>query len=162
MKNVYISEYTPEGNVYKVTFEGSSGTATVKGDTCRTVFSSATYNKSVQSLRYEINGKGKSVKYYINDEGDTLSTLEDAYVITADGTERLDGGTLYVLTEDGTTSIDGSGSGKTSSSDGKFTIAGTGWGHNVGLSQYGAKAMAEMDYDYEEILTFYYTDVKVK
>lgn len=161
VKNVYISEYTDEGNVYKVTFEGKGGTVTVKGDTCRTVFSSATYNKSVRSLRYEINGKAKEVKYYVNDEGDTLSTLEDVYVLTADGVEQLEGGTLYVIAEDGKETIDGSGEQKTSS-DGKFTIAGTGWGHNVGMSQYGAKAMAELDYDYEDILTFYYTDVKVK
>ena len=162
VKNVYISEYTDEGNVYKVTFEGSSGSTTVKGDTCRTIFSSATYNKSVQSLRYEINGKTKEVKYYVNGDGETLSTLKDVYVLTADGLETLEGGTLYVLTESGKETIDGNGSGKTSSADGKFTISGTGWGHNVGMSQYGAKAMAELGYDYEEILTFYYTDVKIK
>lgn len=34
--NVYVSEYTPLGNVYKVTFEDSSGhSLTVKGETCR-------------------------------------------------------------------------------------------------------------------------------
>lgn len=32
-----------------------------------------------------------------------------------------------------------------------------GYGHRVGLSQYGAKAMDENGYDYEEILTWYYT-----
>ncbi|MBI2878545.1 MAG: SpoIID/LytB domain-containing protein [Candidatus Rokubacteria bacterium] len=33
---------------------------------------------------------------------------------------------------------------------------GRGWGHGVGLSQYGAKGMAERGYSFREILEFYY------
>lgn len=167
VKNVYVSEYTPMGNVYKVTFEGSSGTATVKGDTCRTVFSSSTYDKYVKSLRFDINGgsAAKKTVYYVGGEGDTLKTLEGVSVISGDGTiATLDGGELTVLTSDGKTSIPGGAvsSGSSSSKSGSFTITGTGWGHNVGMSQYGAKAMAELGYDYDEILEFYYTDVRIK
>ena len=43
-----------------------------------------------------------------------------------------------------------------------FTITGTGNGHNVGLSQYGAKAMAEAGMDFREILEFYYTDISIE
>ena len=45
---------------------------------------------------------------------------------------------------------------------GTFVITGTGNGHNVGMSQYGAKAMAEQGYDYGDILNFYYTDITIK
>lgn len=38
----------------------------------------------------------------------------------------------------------------------------TGYGHGVGLSQYGANAMAEAGADYREILTHYYTGVTVE
>ena len=34
---------------------------------------------------------------------------------------------------------------------------GEGWGHGVGMSQYGARAMAEAGADHEEILTHYYS-----
>ena len=37
----------------------------------------------------------------------------------------------------------------------------TGYGHGVGMSQYGANAMAEAGADYREILTHYYTGVTV-
>ena len=37
----------------------------------------------------------------------------------------------------------------------------TGYGHGVGMSQYGARAMAEDGADYREILTHYYTGVTV-
>ena len=45
---------------------------------------------------------------------------------------------------------------------GTFTLTGTGNGHNVGMSQYGAKAMAELGYTYDEILEFYFTDVTIE
>ena len=40
-------------------------------------------------------------------------------------------------------------------------IEGSGSGHNLGMSQYGAKAMAELGYSCLDILNFYYTDVTV-
>ena len=36
-----------------------------------------------------------------------------------------------------------------------------GYGHRVGLSQYGAKAMAEAGHDYREILTWYYSGAEL-
>ena len=45
--------------------------------------------------------------------------------------------------------------------NGNFVITGTGNGHNVGMSQYGAKAMAELGRTYEEILHFYFTGITI-
>ena len=39
---------------------------------------------------------------------------------------------------------------------GKVIFAGSGWGHGVGLSQWGAKKMAEQGYTYDQILKFYF------
>lgn len=36
-----------------------------------------------------------------------------------------------------------------------------GYGHGVGMSQYGANGMAKEGYSYKEILTHYYTDTKI-
>lgn len=44
----------------------------------------------------------------------------------------------------------------------RFTITTKGYGHGVGMSQYGANAMAENGSDFEEILTHYYTGVKLE
>lgn len=41
----------------------------------------------------------------------------------------------------------------------EFQVRGN--GHRVGLSQYGAQAMAEQGYDYQEILKWYYTGVDI-
>ncbi|MBR2406063.1 MAG: stage II sporulation protein D [Clostridia bacterium] len=45
--------------------------------------------------------------------------------------------------------------------DGGFTFAVQGYGHGVGMSQYGAKTMAEQGFTYREILQHYYTGVTV-
>ncbi len=37
-----------------------------------------------------------------------------------------------------------------------------GYGHGVGMSQYGAEGMARAGYKYDEILKYYYTDVKIE
>ena len=42
-----------------------------------------------------------------------------------------------------------------------FVFYVTGYGHGVGLSQYGAAAMAEGGADYREILTHYYSGVEI-
>ena len=42
-----------------------------------------------------------------------------------------------------------------------FTFSVTGYGHGVGMSQYGANAMAQAGSTYEEILTWYYTGTQV-
>ncbi|MEK9664775.1 MAG: FlgD immunoglobulin-like domain containing protein [Candidatus Nanopelagicales bacterium] len=44
----------------------------------------------------------------------------------------------------------------------QFTIAGTGYGHGVGLSQWGAYAMAEKGWSADRIVQYYYPGTKVK
>ena len=41
-------------------------------------------------------------------------------------------------------------------------IDGYGWGHGLGLSQWGAKAMAEHGHTYREILALYYPQTQLK
>ena len=50
---------------------------------------------------------------------------------------------------------------KATSDEGKFVIEGRGYGHGVGMSQWGAKKMAELGYSFEEILKHYYRGVDI-
>ncbi|MCI9375855.1 MAG: SpoIID/LytB domain-containing protein, partial [Oscillibacter sp.] len=169
VQDVYVSEYTPLGNVNKVTFVGSSGTKTVSGETCRTIFYSSTYKKSVTSMRFDINGKNGGVwtGEGVVTSGGQLASLDGAAVISGNGEIGiLQGASAAAVTSSGTVTVSGgipapsvpSGSGN---HNGNFVITGTGNGHNVGMSQYGAKAMAELGYGFREILEFYYTDITI-
>ena len=167
MKDVYVSEYTPMGNVKKLTIVGRLETVTVKGDTCRTIFYSSTYNKSAKSLRFGINGGGPAESggaVYVNNGGKKLSSLDGVSVISGTGTvSSLSGKNFTVLTANGLSEVKaGSASTPGKNQSGTFTLTGTGNGHNVGMSQYGAKAMAELGYTYDEILEFYFTDVTIE
>jgi stage II sporulation protein D len=44
----------------------------------------------------------------------------------------------------------------------KFVIYGAGWGHGVGLCQIGAAVMAEMGYNFDEILLHYFKNSELK
>ena len=45
---------------------------------------------------------------------------------------------------------------------GGFAFTGSGWGHSLGMSQYGAYAMAlSYGFDFDQILNFYFTDVEL-
>ena len=44
----------------------------------------------------------------------------------------------------------------------KFTFTGNGWGHKVGLCQWGAKGLADKGYKYDKILAFYYPSTKIE
>ena len=45
--------------------------------------------------------------------------------------------------------------------DGRFVFSVTGYGHGLGMSQYGANVMAKGGFDYKEILYHYYPNTKL-
>ena len=167
--NVYISAYTPTGNVKEVTFEGTSGTRKFTGSMCSGIFYSSTYNKSVRSMRFDINGSsaGSGGGVCVNSASTSLPSLDGAAVLSGGGIQRtLTGNSASAVTASGTVSVTASAgsapSQGTGPNNGTFTITGSGNGHNVGMSQYGAKAMAEQGCGYRDILDFYYTGVTLR
>ena len=158
--DVYVTRQSALGNVIELVFVDSWGrTLTMTGQSCSTAFYSTTLGKSVPSLRFTITGgSGGGGGYSVNGTG-TLSSLEGAAVLSGTGTlSTLGDGTYSAVTASGTVTLEAAGTVSAGSGD-VFVISGTGNGHNVGMSQYGAKAMAELGYTYDEILMFYYTGV---
>lgn len=43
----------------------------------------------------------------------------------------------------------------------EVTIRGNGWGHGLGMSQYGALGLSKQGYNYQDILKYYYTGVEI-
>ncbi len=48
-----------------------------------------------------------------------------------------------------------------SGSSDQFVFIGRGWGHGVGLSQYGIKDLGDLGYDFETIFKAYYSDAEI-
>lgn len=159
--DVYVAERSALGNVTKVVFVDDTGKSlTVTGQACSNAFYSTTLNKNVASLRFTISGGSGGGGFSVNGSS-SLQSLTGASVISGKGTlSSLQEGTHSAVTSSGTVTLSASGA-SGSSGGSQFVITGTGNGHNVGMSQYGAKAMAELGYTYVDILNFYYTGVTI-
>lgn len=146
--DVQVTKTTPTGNVYSVTVTDINGKKfTVSKDSVRTVF-------GVSSLRYTISGGSGNTATGNSD----LDSVLGAWAIDGNGNLiQIETGPVYAITGSGIQKITAS----TASSDGSFVFSGTGKGHNVGMSQWGAYAMAEEGYTYQEILKFYFTGVEI-
>ncbi len=186
--NMYIDEFTDVGNVYRLTIVDSSGKEfNFEKEEVRTILNSSTYGVSINSMRYNIGGEpgagitpdapdvappqdpeppieggGYTGDIFINGQASTDSTF---YVLGENGVSTIaDVHSAYAATENGTQQIAKTttvSASNQAASNGTYTINGQGWGHNVGMSQYGAKGMAELGYSYDDILKFYYTGVDI-
>ncbi len=151
---------SPTGNVVSITFTDSSGkTFTRTKEACRTFL-------GLRSQRYTISGgstSGEGTAYYVN-KGDTLPTLNGAYAIDGSGGVSPIAGQVYAIDGSGAVApvTGGTASAGTTSTGNVFTFTGSGWGHSVGMSQWGANAMAHSGYTYRDILQFYYTGIEVR
>lgn len=161
VNGAYVSATTPTGNVLEITFTDTTGkTLRITKEKCRLVFSTSMFGKtqSVKSMRFTITGGGSS-QYYVNGAGGGVASVSGLYTISGNGTiSSYSGSDTYVITSSGTSLLEQP---QTNASDG-ITIVGTGSGHNVGMSQYGAKAMAELGYSFVDILSFYYTGISLE
>ncbi len=164
---VYVSEYTPTGNPKTVTFVDDTGNSiALSGTAMHSAFTISSLGKGLGSYRFDItdNGGGGSASsggpVYVND-GATLDALQGAYVLDGTGTATQLSGEVYVIDGSGNvTKVEGGSSVSTGSVKADtFTLNGAGSGHNLGMSQWGAYAMAKRGYTYVDILHFYYTDV---
>lgn len=150
-------EYTAAGNVYRLIFTDSNGDSwKFSKENARTILYSNTLGKYTYSQRFTVTQSGE-VSFYVNDSSSQVSIGSGVYAIGGDGTAEITSGAVSALTGSGTGTI----APETGSSD-TYIISGSGWGHNVGMSQYGAKAMALKGYTYDQIIKFYFTGVTIE
>lgn len=71
------------------------------------------------------------------------------------------GGGVAEAVNDNRFILDGSGHVRAATKEPSFRFIGSGNGHGVGLSQYGALSFAQQGYDYQYILKYYYKDVTI-
>ena len=162
--NVYVSHTTSHGNVDGLTVEQDSGEDLVfSKSSARSILNSSAYGVSILSHRYTISGGsgsggGNVDGFTIN--GQPFSSLSGMYAIGSGGIiGSVSFGNLSAITGSGTVSIPSLQ--KARASSGTYTVTGTGNGHHIGLSQWGANGMANAGFSYEDIIKFYFTGVQV-
>lgn len=165
--SIDITVSTLTGRVQKMTINGSNGSHSVSKDGIRSFFSSN--GGYLPSRMFTLNGLG------VTDYEGAVFTDEDVIMLTAvspeihskyntNGVFTIDGQkfaiignytpTTQTVSEDTLKTFTASGS--------SYNFSGYGNGHGIGMSQHGAKEMAENGYTYDEILKHYYTGIEVK
>ncbi len=155
--SITVTERTPTNGVLKLLVQGTKGSKTFERESCRTIFSEATY-----SQRYTVSLGGQAIypSAYVSDGTKSNSaSLGDVSVLDKNGNLTKIKNSSYIY--------DGKNKKQyaitlTEGDINTFIFSGEGWGHGVGMSQYGAKGMAAAGFDYEEILTHYYTDTHIE
>lgn len=148
--SIKISKVAPSGRVTELVIKGTKGERVYTRSGTRSVLG------LLQSQWYRIFTDA-DVSVRGNGEENTKTQLGGSKVITAGGVKTLnaDGNYLTVL------------GGKSRKKNVPvtpqvYTFKGKGWGHAVGMSQEGAKGMANAGFKYDEILMHYFQGTKVE
>lgn len=158
--------YSELGNVIQVkVFYENGQSNTLKPEKIRSAF-------GVPSIRFTVNGKAAGSGGQ-SGSGGALDPGKDYFVISGGGTvSQVSGEKLYSISGSGNIRpVEEAGEGgspdvpsgtRITVRGGSFTFQGSGNGHQLGLSQYGAWAMAERGFSYDEIIEFYYPGAVVR
>ncbi|ABR48494.1 SpoIID/LytB domain protein [Alkaliphilus metalliredigens QYMF] len=88
--------------------------------------------------------------------------VQKSYVITSQGPREIDLSSNILVYNGQNYRQQEKVNSTNSAGTGTFVFEGKGFGHGLGMSQYGAKRMAELNYNYQQILNHYYTGIKVE
>lgn len=169
--SISIGSVSSAGRVKELIISGTSGEKILKKEEIRTFFSKSA-DGSLSSRMFTLSngtvGTTPTEIYVTNGVSTTKVQLSQIKIINSSGliVSVADiGNTMTVIGSNGGTATYSlsqttvvSGAGQTDT----ITFVGSGNGHGVGMSQYGANGMAAMGYTYEQILKHYYTGVEVR
>lgn len=167
--SVQVTERHNTGAVAEVTFVGTKGTAKFTKSTILSVLGLKSFMFAMNDSQFVWSKDGQAVvtdaKVNVlgaNSTGEDLSTV---YVIGADG-DVVKSSASDVRITNGTQTAMPQGHVSSGWTDDPVRsdvvyIAGSGWGHGVGMPQTSARNMAQLGFDCEDILKYYYEGTEI-
>lgn len=160
--DISIAKTGANGEVRGATIKTSAGDKTVTGigSVIQKLFplnNPSVYNQ-LYSNWFDIQKNGtveQDLSVQTTSGTTVIEDMKGQKVQTANGEVTLTDSKVSIQTANGVISNEGEGS-ITS-----VTVTGKGWGHRIGMSQYGAKGFAENGWSAEQILTHYYQGTTV-
>lgn len=137
-----ITEKSESGRILKLKITGTKGSFIIEKDKARSFLGlrSSLYTITPPSpLLMAATALGKT------------EISSPTYALTADGMKKVSS-SMHVITSEKVQKV-------SASSDGTYTLNGRGYGHGVGMSQWGAYCMSEEGFTYDEILKYYYKNI---
>ncbi|MCL1983495.1 MAG: SpoIID/LytB domain-containing protein [Clostridiales bacterium] len=171
VQSVSIVGRSASGAAARLEIKGASGTATLAGENVRAVFGSG----NVKSMMFYLGGSentqtsGALPNPALSDGKSAVfpKGSDDVYVIGADmAAEKKKLSELYAFDSGLSFKLAGSKQAEPqkleSVSKEPVVFNGSGYGHGVGMPQDSAVAMAEQGFTYEEILKYYFKNIKIQ
>jgi len=167
--SMHVSQYSPTGNVVSVVMRDSNGRSYTfsRRAGLQAAFGAIRSQRfNIGSVQWQQGGQilanvpaqqVNTTQFHLvggNTAGEAVSTTVTGTLVAIDGTNT----NRNVTTGGGSRVTQGS---PTSPANGNFTLQGRGWGHSLGMSQWGALAQAEMGRSAEQIIRHYYTGAQV-
>lgn len=143
-------EYSENGRVLKLEINGSKNKIVLEKDKIRNILG---YN-NIKSTWFQIESDGDVTVLSGVNQNSTKTSLASKYVATDSGIVKMNTENINIYNGKELISV--------SIAPDKFVFTGKGWGHGLGMSQWGAKTMAEQGFTFEQILTHYYTGTKIE
>lgn len=154
-QSLNILEKGVSGRVKVLEVIGTTGTTTLSGEELRKIANLRSSLISFDSLP----GEAVTSLTLISASGIQEISLEKMTLLSAQG-ESPSFSPLTIISAAGLSTWQKD---STPAQTGEFiTFSGQGWGHGVGMSQWGAKARAEEGLTYREILSYYYQGVQIE
>lgn len=150
--SMYVSSYSKEGRAVELTIEGTHGQHTFERSNTRNIFGVNVVN----SQKYVI--QTDSDIHMMGQDTDSIShaLVSQLQVLSASGTQTLNttNNRIYAM---------GANTKKSYSViPSIYHFNGRGWGHGVGLSQWGARGMADEGFTHDQILPHYFPGTEIQ
>lgn len=152
-------EITEANRVQRLKIKGTKGEHILSSSNFRNLVGT-TFLKSTW-FNIDTTGASSSTKVYalsVNSSYPKEINLNNAYILDVRNKATVSRSTVSrAIGKDRTSSLDGTVSSKPTT----FVFNGKGYGHGVGMSQYGAMEMAKQGYNFEDIIKHYYQGVEL-
>lgn len=150
MSTIYKDQRSVSGRAMSVSIIGTKGTVSATKDAIRGLLDikstliSISDNTAAPAAAYVLGAGNQLVAW---------ESLDELYAAYGDSPMRVNPGkdSIFVRSASGLSELS-----KKAARNNKIVISGKGYGHGVGMSQWGAIAMADFGYDWQEIIEHYY------
>lgn len=155
VEDLRVSAYSDTYRAKALNILGKNRSLTLQGTTIRTVL-------NLNSTKFKIVRKGDTPDEVavLSADGVTNGRISNMYLASAEGISKASASLEQYIVQSADNLFNYPRNAP--QSEDELLFAGMGYGHGVGLSQYGAKGMAEAGYSYKDIIEYYFTGAYVK
>lgn len=148
IQGVFITERSEAGRAIELVVKGTKDERVYTNGNTRSFL-------SLDSQWFDIT-TDSDVSVMVNNENTANTQLNGKKVLTASGLQTISTSSSVSLV--GSENVNK----KVPAAPTTYIFTGKGWGHGIGMSQEGAKGMANEGFTYKEILTHYFTGTEVE